>query len=491
MLRDSMLDLAMVRTEPERVIAALARRGLGPEAVREVVQLDAEWADREIVRETLRQRRRRISEEVARAKAAGAAAADLETLGRQVGDELAAIEAEMADLDARRLAALAPLPNLPATDTPDALAEVQAGDAPQWPNPFAPLHHADLLEMLGLATTAATAGHGFLVWRGQGARLVRALTNFILDVHTREFGYEEVRVPAPATRSALGGSAHLPALEDKMYRVATEHIGPAAAEPAAGAAGYSQTAQDLFLAPRAEPHLAGLFTGEILEASRLPLRLASAGPAFRREAGGGGAAGRGLARLHQFDTVELYVFAAHEQAEDELARAVRAAETILARLEVPHRRRLRPDLSLAATKTVDLEVWAPGMPAAGEKGSDPLSVQGSDPFSPERRSNERRGQEPDGLGLQTPSSSRGRWLPVAAISTFTDYQARRTTTRYRDAGGRVRLVHTLGGAAVALPHLVAAILENGQEADGTVRLPAALAPYLGDAALLHLKHGVT
>jgi seryl-tRNA synthetase len=193
---------------------------------------------------------------------------------------------------------------------------------------------------------------------------------------------------------------------------------------------------EFFLAPRAEPHLANLYAGEILDAARLPIRLACAGSAFRREAGGG----RGLLRLHQFDTVELYVFASADQEEEELARAVRAAETILERLGVPHRRNLRPAprLSHAAAKTIDLEVWAPGMK---------------------------------------------EWLAVAALSTFTDYQARRTDTRYRDAGGRARLVHTLGGAAVALPHLVAALLENGQEADGSVRLAPVLAPYFGAAEI--------
>jgi seryl-tRNA synthetase len=471
MLRDPMLDLATVRTEPERVIAALARRGLGSEAVREVVQLDAEWTDRHEVREMLRQRRRRISEEVARAKDAGNDTSDLETLGRHVGNELAAIEAEMGNLDARRQAAMEALPNLPATDTPDQVAEAQA-TSPPWPKPFAPLHHADLLEMLGLAQAAASAGHGFLLWRGRGARLVRTLTNFMIDAHTREFGYEEVRAPAVATRAALTGSAHLPALEDKMYRVAPDSPAPGgmptACPPSGGPplrghvsapsdsmptgtapwACHPANENDLFLAPRAEPHLAGLFAGEIIEASRLPVRLASAGPAFRREAGGGGAAGRGLARLHEFPTVELYVFCRTDQADAELAHAVAAAETILARLQLPNRRRLRPaaDLSRAAAKTIDLEVWAPGMK---------------------------------------------QWLAVGALSAFTDYQTRRTDARYRDAGGHGRPVHTLGGAAVALPHLVAALLENGQEADGSVRLPAALAPYVGDAALLHLGHGVT
>ena len=222
--------------------------------------------------------------------------------------------------------------------------------------------------------------------------------------------------------------------------------GVALAKPEAlaesGAAGYAQTSQDLFLAPRAEPHLAGFFADEIVEASRLPVRLVSAGPAFRREAGGGGAAGRGLLRLHEFPTVEVYVFCRPDQAEAQLAHAVAAAETILARLEVPHRRRLRPapGLSRAAAKTIDLEVWAPGMK---------------------------------------------QWLAVAALSYFTDYQSRRTNTRFSSPGpvAPPRLVHTLGGAAVALPHLVAAMLENGQEADGSVRLPPALRPYFGEETL--------
>lgn len=242
---------------------------------------------------------------------------------------------------------------------------------------------------------------------------------------------------------------------------------------------------DLFLAPRAEPHLANLYAGEILDAARLPVRLACAGPAFRREAGGG----RGLLRLHQFDTAELYTFAAPEQEEEELARAVRAAETILERLGVPHRRRLRPAprLSHAAAKTIDLEVWAPGIPAdaGGNDVTSPRREAGVDggrggslAAHPPLTRWASRGASPP--ALHPPS---GRWLAVAALSTFTDYQARRTNTRYRDAGGRTRFVHTLGGAAVALPHLVAALLENGQEADGTVRLPPALAPYFGGDTL--------
>jgi len=467
-----MLDLALIRAEPARVKAALGRRGVPPEAVQAVVDIDARWIARLEVREALRHRRRRASEEIALAKREARDTADLERQARQVSDELAAVEAEVADLESRRDRALLDLPNLPMTDVPNeaqspggmptpplcghapeaktsmptenaplachpesgAAAPFEptagaAGDpestagAPLWPKPFTPLAHWDLMEILGLAHTGGPApGRGFVTWRGRGARLVRALIGFMLDLHTREFGYEEVRAPVITRRAALTGSAHLPTLEGRMYAVD-------AAE------------SDLFLAPRAEPHLANLHAGKVLDASALPLRLVSAGPAFRREAGSAGAAARGLLRLHEFDTVELYTFCRPDQTVGELDRAVRAAGAILDRLEVPHRRRLRSarDLSHAAAKTVGLEVQAPGM------------------------------QE---------------WLCVAALSTFTDYQARRTNTRFRDASGHARLVHTVGGAAVALPRLIAAMLENGQEAGGAVRLPAALVPYMGGEASL-------
>jgi seryl-tRNA synthetase len=513
-----MLDLALIRSEPERVARALARRGAAAEAVDAALQLDQRWVQRDSVREALRHRRRRASEEVARARTDGRDASDLEAAASQVADDLAAIEAEMADLQARRAAALAALPNLPATDTPDEPAEPVDGRAagagaevgrsaarnetmPPWPKPFAPLPHWDLLEMLRLVHKGGgPAGRGFVTWRGAGARLVRALTAFMLDVHTREFGYEEVRAPAVASREALAGSAHLPLLEGKMYAIVGA-TGPSPLPPANGEACSagpcaprietrggqapalrSPSVADLFLAPRAEPHLANLYAGEILEAARLPVRLACAGPAFRREAGGG----RGLLRLHQFDTVELYVFATAEQEEEELARAVRAAETILARLGVPHRRTLRPApaLSHAAAKTIDLEVWAPGMPA---------DAGGNDVTSPRREAGVDGGcggplaaHPPLTRGASqgaSPPAPCGRWLSVAALSTFTDYQARRTHTRYRDAGGRTRFVYTIGGAAVALPHLVAALLENGQEADGSVRLAPVLAPYFGAAEI--------
>ena len=536
-----MLDLALIRAEPARVKAALARRGVGPEAVDTVVDLDGRWTARAEVREALRVRRRRISKEFAQRKRGLQAgpdgepesfhAPDLEQAGREVARQLAAASAEIAELQRLRHEALLALPNLPATDVPavEPAAEA-AGDAgtappPPWPNDFAPLAHWDLIEMLGLAQTAArSAGRGFLAWRGQGARLVRGLVRFMLDVHTRERGYEEILGPSLATRAALAGSAHLPTLEDKMYAVvgatgdeappdpsltlgasnnlpdpsltlgasnnlpdpsltlgasnnlpeaaralgasndlpdaaralgasndlpdpsltlgasnnlpdASRALGASNNLPDAARALGARRTHDLFLAPRAEPHLANLYAGKVLDEAALPIRLVAAGSAFRRQIGGHGRSSSGLLRLHEFPTVEVYTFCRPDQSEGEFAHAVESAEAVLARLDVPHRRRLRSAraLSHAAAKTVDLEVWAPGM---------------------------------------------GEWLEVAAISTFTDYQARRTHTRYRDGQGCARLVHTVGGAAVAVPRLVAAILENRQQADGAVELPEALVSYV-------------
>jgi len=425
-----MLDLRLIRAEPARVRAGLARRGAPADALDRTVELDARWSARDLVAEALRLRRRRTSEEIARAKTAGEPTGDLERLGREIADELRGARRDLARLDAERRLALLALPNLPTSDVPEATTVLHETPPRASRVSGRVLRHWDILFLLDLAQTAeASAGRGFLIWRGQGARLLRALAAFMLDVHARDFGYEEVRCPPVATREALEGSAHLPALEEKMYAVLAPGTDPSLALGASDR-------NDLFLAPRAEPHLANLFRGQVLDAGALPARFVASGPAFRREADHGGAAGRGLLRLHEFPTVEVYAFCRPEAAEAELARAVEATTKILARLEVPHRRLLRSTRSLshAAAKTIDLEVWAAGAE---------------------------------------------QWLGVAALSSFTDYQARRTNTRFRGPDGKPRLVHTVGGAAVAIPHLVAALVENGQEADGSVRLPEALRPYLG------------
>ncbi len=433
-----MLDLAVLRAEPARVKAALARRGAWAEAVDAAVDLDRRWCARQDVREALRTRRRRISDEVARRKTegtpegdAGAEAPDLVRAGREVARDLKAVDRAMRDLAARREAALLALPNLPGTDVPDAPPDL-APSGPVWPHGFPPLPHWDLAEMLRLTEPAAGAGSGFLLWRGAGASLVRGLVRFMLDVHAGEGKREEVLAPPVATREALTASAHLPTLGAMLYEI--------------DATGGEN---DLFLAPRAEPHLATLYAGEVPEAGRLPVRLVAAATALRRTPHGGGAEGRGLLRLAAFPTVEVYTLCPPEASDDELERALAGAETILERLGVTHRRRVRAatELSHAAARTVSLDAWCPGLPAEEEK------------------------------------DERGRWVEVAALSSFTDYQARRGGIEYQGEDRRTRLVHTVGGAAVAVPRLVAALLETGQQADGSVRLPAALETYVGTAVL--------
>jgi seryl-tRNA synthetase len=460
-----MLDLALLRAEPARVKAALARRGVSAEAVDAAVDLDRRWCARREVRQALRTRRRRISDEVARRRTEGpppadAEAPDLVRAGRRAARDLKAVKDAMRDLAARREAALLALPNLPGTDVPDTPPEPDPS-GPPWPEAFPPLPHWDLAEMLHLAQPAAGAGSGFLLWRGEGARLVRGLVRFMLDVHTKKGGREEVLAPPVATRQALTASAHLPTLEGMLYEV-----------------GETSGEKDLFLAPRAEPHLATLYAGEVLEADRLPVRLVAATTALRRAPHGGGAAGRGLLRLGAFPTVEVYSFCRPEESDAELQAAVAGAETILERLGVPHRRRVQgaAELSHAAARTVSLDVWCPGLPA--EEATD---ERGGSPYPPRDTHGERGGcgdppRESEGV-------ARGRWVEVAALSSFTDYQARRAGTAFRGADGRTRLVHTVGGAAVAVPRLLAALLETGQQADGSVRLSPALEPYVGAAVL--------
>ena len=459
-----MLDPSLVRAEPARVRAGLERRGADAAILDRLLQTDGRWVAKTSLADSLRTRRRRVSEEIARQRGEGADTADLEQIGREVADQMRTVERELAALRAARREALLLLPNLPAPEVPEETTvlhetppRARRGLVRHSPEgeggSGGALPHWDIIKMLDLARPASSsAGRGFLLWRGAGARLLRALEAFMLDLHTRQFACAEVRCPSLATREALEGSAHLPGLEEKMYALSEPGAGEndprclfpdgpdgCCAEKTPGVFFAPRRRLEggarLFLVPRAEPHLANLFRGEILEAGALPARFVAAGPALRREADHGGSAGRGLLRLHEFPTVEVYAFCRPEESEAELERAAEAATGILARLDVPHRRLLRGarHLSRAAAKTIDLEVWAAGLE---------------------------------------------QWLPVAALSSFTDYQARRTETRFRAADGKPRLVHTVGGAAVAIPHLVAAILENGQEADGSVRLPEALWPYL-------------
>src|SRR5690606_11849055 len=275
---------------------------------------------------------------------------------------------------------------------------------------------AERLGILDLPRGAKISGSGFVVFRGVGARLVRGLINFMLDLHTSEHGYEEVWVPSLVTRATMTGTSQLPKFEDDMYAVAGD---------------------DLFLIPTAEVPVTNLYREELLDASMLPAAFTAYTPCFRREAGAAGKDTRGLLRMHQFDKVELVRYSTPEDSDAEHERLTMHAESVLQRLELPYRVLLLAagDTGFASSKTYDLEVFAPGV---------------------------------------------GKWLEVSSSSNFGDFQARRANIRYRPAGGgKPRFIHTLNASGLALPRIIAALLEHGLQPDGSVLLPESLHRHVG------------
>ena len=303
----------------------------------------------------------------------------------------------------------------------EALLEVW-GEVPVFD--FAAKPHWELGEALGildLASGAKVTGSGFPVLRGMGAKLVRALANFMLDLHTSEHGYEEVAPPYLVNRASMQGTGQLPKFGDELYTV-----------PADG----------LYLIPTSEVPLTNIYRDTILDGSALPVAVCAWTPCFRREAGAAGKDTRGLIRVHQFDKVELVRLCRPEDTDAQHELIARQAETVLERLELPYRRLALAagDTGFHSARTWDLEVWAAGV---------------------------------------------GTWLEVSSASTFTDFQARRAGIRFRpSAGAKPEFVHTLNASGLAFPRTIIALLENNQAADGSVRIPGALAPYLGTDRLV-------
>ncbi len=365
--------------------------------------------------------RNSITQEVGRRKRAGENADDLLLESRALGDEISTFESERSDLDAELQLSLLGIPNVTLADVPEG-GEENNSVIREWGIPRDPqgvLPHWEVGTSLGLIDFergAKVSGSGFIVFRGRGARLVRSLMNFMLDLHTGEHGYEEVWVPVLANRAAMTGTTQLPKFEDDMYAL---DLG------------------DLFLIPTAEVPLTNLHSGEILNATDLPRGMAAYSPCFRREAGAHGKDTRGLLRVHEFDKGELVRYAIPETSDAELELLTGHAERVLQLLGLPYRVVLLAagDTGFGSAKTYDLEVFAPGV---------------------------------------------GTWLEVSSCSSFTDFQARRANIRFRPAeGGKPRFVHTLNGSGVAFPRIIAAILEHYQNADGTVTVPEVLRPHLG------------
>jgi seryl-tRNA synthetase len=272
------------------------------------------------------------------------------------------------------------------------------------------------LGMLDLERGAKISGSGFVVYRGMGTRLVRALLSLFMDVHAREHGYEEVWPPQLVTRATMTGTGQLPKFEDDAY---------------------ATRGDDLFLIPTAEVPVTNLYRDEMLDGARLPMAFVAYSRCYRREAGSAGKDTRGILRTHEFDKVELVRYTTQESSSEQLELLTRHAETLLERLEIPYRRKLLAagDTGFSSAKTYDLEAWAPGV---------------------------------------------GAWLEVSSCSTFTDFQARRANIRYRPAPGeKPKFVHTLNGSGLAFPRTIACLIENHQNPDGSVTIPEALRPYMG------------
>ncbi len=370
--------------------------------------------------EALKAERNRASEEIGKAKKAGKDAAEAVAAMKNVGDDIKALDSHLAEIEAELETLQHWIPNIPHESVPRAEADgnvvVRSVGTPRKLD-FAPRPHWELATALGLLDferAGKIAGGGFLLFTGRGARLERALINFMLDFHTTKHGYTEVSPPHVVRRQSLFGTGQLPKLEGDMYRLADE---------------------DLFLNPTAEVPVTNIYQDEILEGSQLPIYLTAHCASYRREAGSYGRDTRGMVRVHQFDKVELVKFVRPETSYDEHEKLLRDAEDILAALELPYRVVLLAagDLSFAAAKCYDLETWAPG---------------------------------------------ENRWLEVSSCSNFEDFQARRAGIRYRpEKGAKAEFVHTLNASGLALPRTFATILEYHQTERGTVRIPDALVPY--------------
>ena len=423
-----MLDVRRLREDPEGTKHALARRGSEVAAVvDELLSLDIERRDALTEVNQLKARKNEVSREVGQRRRRGEEAEALILQMRETGERIDELDrrARAAEEASRRRLLLTP--NLPLDEVPAGGVEVNRvvkewGALPSFD--FTPKPHWEIGERLGildLPRGALTSGSGFPVLRGEGARLQRMLIDFFLDVHSGENGYEEVRVPYLVTPESMTGTGQLPKFSEESYLVERD---------------------DLWLIPTAEVPLTNLHRDELLPATALPVRYTAYSPCFRREAGAAGRGTRGLLRVHQFDKVELVRYERPERSREALEELTREAEGILERLDLPYRRVLLAsgDLGASAAMTYDLEIWAPAVE---------------------------------------------KWLEVSSCSTFTDYQARRANLRFRPAPGvKPELVHTLNGSALALPRLLAVLLETGQQADGSVVVPAAIRSRMGTDRLV-------
>jgi len=425
------LDLRLIRAEPEAVARALADKG-GAALIPEILARDDER--RRLIREAedLKALRNRASEAIGQAKRRGEDATAEQARMREVGDRVKALDAELKVVDEAIEALLLQVPNVPHSSVPPGKSDADNVEVRRWGTPrefaFTPRPHEEVGEALGLLDmerAARIAKSRFAVLWGELARLERALARFMLDLHTREHGYTEAWVPHLVSAETMLRTGQLPKFEEQLFKTI---------EAAEGRA--------LYLIPTSEVSLTALHGGEVLPERTLPRRYTAFTPCYRREAGTYGKDMKGIFRNHQFDKVELVKITTPARSYDELDAMVGEAEAVLGRLELPHRvvERCVADLGFSAAKGYDLEVWLPGQ---------------------------------------------GRYREISSCSNYADFGGRRADIRYKpEDGGKPEFCHTLNGSGLAVGRTLIAVLENGQEADGTVTIPQALRPYMDGLARL-------
>ncbi|HQD39627.1 MAG TPA: serine--tRNA ligase [Bacillota bacterium] len=423
-----MIDLKLIRTNPEIVKEALEKRGEDTSVLERIRQLDEARRDLLYRVEQLKSLRNSTSEKIGQLKKAGKDAQDLVDQMRQVGEEIKQLDGEVRETEEKIQNLLLNIPNIPHSSVPIGKDDSENVEVARWGEPrefdFEPLAHWEIGAKLGILDfeqAAKITGARFTVYRGLGARLERAVMNFMLDLHTQEHGYQEIFPPFLVNKDSMIGTGQLPKFAEDMFKC---------------------DGLDYYLIPTAEVPVTNLHRGEIIDGDQLPIYYAAYTACFRAEAGAAGRDTKGLIRQHQFNKVELVKFVKPETSYEELDKLVADASEVLKRLGLPFRQTMMctGDVGFAAAKKYDLEVWLP---------------------------------------------SYNRYVEISSCSNFEDFQARRAQIRFRrELGAKPEFVHTLNGSGLAVGRTVAAILENYQNEDGTVTVPDALRPYMGGITLI-------
>lgn len=421
-----MLDIRRIRSNPEEVKRIIAGRGEAYIAfIDEILGLDEKRREILVQVETLKGKRNSVSAEIPKLKKAGQDVAPIMEEMKKVGEEIKGLDAELAEIDEKIENILLRIPNLPNENVPDGKSDADNIEIRKWGEPtsfeYEPKAHWDLgtnLNILDFDRAGKITGSRFTVYKGLGARLERAIINYYLNTHIDVADYTEIMPPYMVNRKSMTGTGQLPKFEEDAFKVSNT---------------------DYFLIPTAEVPVTNLYSDEVLNGSDLPIKHVAYSACFRAEAGSAGRDTRGLIRQHQFNKVELVKFTKPEDSYEELEKLTNDAERVLQGLGLPYRvvRLCKGDLGFSSASTYDIEVWMP---------------------------------------------SYNRYVEISSCSNFEDFQARRANIRYKEnPKDKPQFVHTLNGSGVAIGRTVAAILENYQNEDGSITIPEALRPYMGNA----------